>query len=343
MRRRERGLSTPLSLSPQRSKSAQNSWAPIEDIQLYMLGPAPRVLSPFPHTVYAVHGQTCAVSIGPHDSSKAVRDAACEWGLPNGSRVTTAASSASVNATHRLLTLECPAPLLERRSFSHVRGRGGERRRRGTLTISFDHRTTRKADVIFLADIARPPQQASPVVPSRVHFTSLGGRPLSALLCLAVTTAALIWNPEHLILHVDRPPPKDGAFDCVMTFARLSILPAPPARRRPVQSARPGRCGVGPTCSLVDRRLPNGSVSSLVPYSRLRPVHQNDIVRGSQSAGGTCEARTHHLASRGPHRCASTCCSKRAASTSTQTLLLSHRSATCATLTSQRPTRSSRA
>ncbi|KAG8458255.1 hypothetical protein KFE25_001547 [Diacronema lutheri] len=92
------------------------------------------------------------------------------------------------------------------------------------------------------------------LVPDTMHAVFIGGgAPLSGLACLSLLSAALVWNPARIFLHVDVLPQPGPTWDCARMLATVRVHGPPSAAEL---AALPG-----------------------VPRGSLRSIHRSDILR----------------------------------------------------------------
>mmetsp|Transcript_26902 Transcript_26902/g.68139 ORF Transcript_26902/g.68139 Transcript_26902/m.68139 type:complete len:466 (+) Transcript_26902:134-1531(+) len=209
--------------------------------------------------VHARLGDSLTELFGPLRGATVVSKVLCHFGTRPPARATSWAVSPLLDA----LNATCDVPRLRPEEFwantppraslslSLKREGGAERSRLdgrgGILQVEF----------LFPFNATL---QARAVVPNLVHAVHIGGSKLPTVACLSLLTAAVLWNPTALVLHVDKVPPSSASLECVRKFATLEV-------HRARAAPAPG----GRTSASASR--PRGS---FVP---LRPEHMSDILR----------------------------------------------------------------
>jgi hypothetical protein len=146
---------------------------------------------------------------------------------------------------------------------------GAQRLARGAPPLRFE----------FLYRFGSRPATAD-LVPNVVHAVFVGGSPFPGYACLSLLTAALVWNPDEIVLHVDVLPVADEAWACARALARVRVH--------------------GPTSRASIAAMPK-----VRRISRLLPQHRSDLIRAQillDDGGVYLDSDTYAMAALGTLR-----------------------------------------
>lgn len=216
------------------------------------------------HKVSASSGAEITGLFGPLNGARSVTDVRCHFdGLANAS---SPAVKWAVSLLLDAVNVTCGVPRLPIEAFwtrvapqanftlSYVRADNqGQTSDRPAATHTLHGRRDK-----LVVDFVLPfnsTARAQAVVPNVLHMVHLGGAPFPVWACLSLLTAALVWNPAKVVLHVDQTLPADDALACAQKLAVLDLHATPPVRTTDLGSAR------------------------VLPFAQLQPAQRSDIVR----------------------------------------------------------------
>ena len=202
-------------------------------------------------------GGEVSVLFGPLNGAHDLRDVRCHLDYDGDTRPP---RKWAVSALLDAINATCAVPHLPHEAFL---GRLPPRANLTLLYVRADdpsgtiHRLSGRRDRVVLTYLFpfSAPKRERAVVPDVLHVLHLGGAALPVWACLSLLTAALVWNPRHIVLHVDALPPEDDALRCARSLARVEMHAQPVRRNASAGAAR------------------------VVPFAQLRADQRSDILR----------------------------------------------------------------